>query len=164
MTAGHAGTTKNPHNYFISHFHTLGKFSFLDSLSALKNPVFVLKIFKILKIHISVINIWKLWPSVWCLGPIDERATHDSSKFSATQSHENQIAWRSNFNCKKIVPSKSKKILSILQNYMIFLHYKWIIRHLFIFYHENKSNFMIISEKLSTCHLRVNFRLITAPS
>ena len=61
MTAGHAGTTKNPHNYFISHFHTLGKFSFLDSLSALKNPVFVLKIFKILKILISVINIWKLW-------------------------------------------------------------------------------------------------------
>ena len=58
MTAGHAGTT---HNYFISHFHTLGKFSFLDSLSALKNPVFVLKIFKILKILISVINIWKLW-------------------------------------------------------------------------------------------------------
>ena len=55
------GRLKPPHNCFISHFHTLGKFSFLDSLSALKNPVFVLKIFKILKILISVINIWKLW-------------------------------------------------------------------------------------------------------
>ena len=73
-------------------------------------------------------------------------------------------AWWSNFNCKKIVLSKSKNISSILQNYMIFSHYKWIIRHFFVFYHENKSNFMIISEKLSSCHLRVNFRLITAPS
>ena len=84
-----------------------------------------------------------------------------ATKTTATNTvrHRNSRAKR-----LKIVPSKSKKILSILQNYMIFSHYKWIIRHLFDFSLENKSNFMIISEKLSCCHLHVKFRLRTAPS
>ena len=84
-----------------------------------------------------------------------------ATKTTATNTvrHRNSRAKR-----LKIVPSKSKKILSILQNYMIFSHYKWIIRHLFDFSQENKSNFMIISEKLSCCHLHVKFRLRTAPS
>ena len=49
-----------------------------------------------------------------------------------------------------ILMSKSKNILSILQNYMILSYQKWIISLLFDFYQESKSNFMIISEKHST--------------
>ena len=92
MTAGHAGMTKNPHNYFISHFHTLGKFRSLDSLSALKNPVFVLKIFKILKILISVINIWKLWTEA-----AHQFDTKLMSVLSLTHTHTTAVLWLSCF-------------------------------------------------------------------
>ena len=91
------GRLKKPHNYFISHFHTLGKFSFLDSLSALKNPVFVLKIFKILKILISVINIWKLWTEA--ARYIIVSLTHTHTWWAEDGSWPNTLSW--NLQAKK---------------------------------------------------------------